>query len=201
MCAGDPLSASQSPASVRPRTSRGNGRKPLTGASSRRRSFFTHSPRSQNRPDGHRLWQTGSPHGPLGRCHMNRPVSRKAGSGLPIVLSIALAMVTPSVARGQTTCVPTVPCTDKNGCPGLIVDGTELTTNLALNRETWTSSDCAVVEGEVAAGDRWLLRFDIATPNLGPGDLIIGKPTDHPEWYDLVTCHGHPHFKQYSDYR
>ena len=132
---------------------------------------------------------------------MNRPVSRKAGSGLPIVLSIALAMVTPSVARGQTACVPTVPCTDKNGCPDLIVDGTELTTNLALNRETWTSSDCAVVEGEVAAGDRWLLRFDIATPNLGPGDLIIGKPTDHPEWYDLVTCHGHPHFKQYSDYR
>ena len=117
------------------------------------------------------------------------------------VLIAAVAVALPARAQSQSTCVPVVPCADKNGCPDLTVDGRELSPNLTLNRETWTSSDCAVIEGEVAAGDRWLLRFDVATPNLGPGDLIIGKPTDHPEWFDLVTCHGHPHFKEYSDYR
>ncbi len=118
-----------------------------------------------------------------------------------LVLFGGFAAARPSSAQTQTTCVPAIPCSDKNGCPDLIVDGSEIPPNLALNKETWTSTDCSVAEGEVTAGDRWLLRFDTATPNLGPGDLIIGKPTDHPEWFDFVTCHGHTHFKEYSDYR
>jgi hypothetical protein len=118
-----------------------------------------------------------------------------------VVLFGGFAAERPSPAQTQTTCVPAVPCSDRHGCPDLIIDDSYLPADLALNQEIWTSTDCAVVEGEVAAGDRWLLRFDTGTPNLGPGDLIIGKPTDHPEWFDLVTCHGHPHLKEYSDYR
>ncbi|OLD64429.1 MAG: hypothetical protein AUI47_06010 [Acidobacteria bacterium 13_1_40CM_2_68_5] len=116
-----------------------------------------------------------------------------------IALVGSLARISPAPA--QTSCVPFVPCTDNKGCPDMIVDGTQIPIDLSLGKETWTSSECAVIEGEVAAGDRWLLRFDSATPNLGPGALIIGNPLEHPEWFDLVTCHGHPHFKEYTDYR
>ena len=68
-------------------------------------------------------------------------------------------------------------------------------------KRTFSSTDCAVVEGEVGAGQRRLLRFTAGFPNVGPGDLIIGNPFDHPELYDFTTCHGHPHFKEYADYR
>ncbi len=120
---------------------------------------------------------------------------------IAVLLAVVLAGLSPAAAQSQTSCVPFVPCTDRQGCPDLIVDGTQIPIDLTLNKETRTSADCAVVEGEVVAGSRWLLRFDSATPNLGPGDLIIGNPLDHPEWFDLVTCHGHPHFKEYTDYR
>ena len=70
-----------------------------------------------------------------------------------------------------------------------------------IETRTFSSTDCAVVEGETQAGTRTLLRFPAGFPNLGPGDLIIGNPLDHPELFDFVTCHGHPHFKEYADYR
>jgi len=120
---------------------------------------------------------------------------------LLVLLALCAAVTGSRPALAQSSCAPFVPCTDKNGCPDLIVDATQIPIDLSLKKETWTSTDCAVVEGEVVAGDRWLLRFDSATPNLGPGDLIIGNPLDHPDWFDFVTCHGHPHFKEYTDYR
>jgi hypothetical protein len=101
--------------------------------------------------------------------------------------------------------VEVVPCVaGLGGCPDLTVDASKLA-QAWIDRATFTSSDCAVIEGEVVAGTRKLLRFNFSTPNLGPGDLFIGSPWPHIEandgWFEYPTCHGHPHFKEYADYR
>ena len=90
-----------------------------------------------------------------------------------------------------------VPCSDTRGCPdlGAAIKQTK------IDRQTFSSTDCAVVEGEVPAGRRTLLRFTSDTPNFGPGALIVGKPSDHPEWFAYAPCHGHYHFIDYAAYR
>ena len=93
----------------------------------------------------------------------------------------------------------TVPCSDPRGCPDLVVD--PKTMNPFPETTTFTDTDCAVVEGQVTAGTRKLLRFTSTTPNFGKGDLIVGAPSDHPEWFVWAPCHGHYHFREYADYR
>lgn len=85
-------------------------------------------------------------------------------------------------------------------CPDLIVDPQAMS-DWVVKTATFQNNSCAVIEGEVAAGKRRLLRFSTATPNKGPGALIVGNPNNHPELFDFNTCHGHPHFKEYADYR
>jgi hypothetical protein len=103
--------------------------------------------------------------------------------------------------EGASGCLPLVPCSDPRGCPDLVVEADDLASSWRVESQTFPPDDCSVLEGEVVAGTRRLLRFDSVTPNLGPGDLIVGVPLDHPEWFDLATCHGHEHFKEYADYR
>jgi hypothetical protein len=95
-----------------------------------------------------------------------------------------------------------VPCADPAGCPNLVVDsgGAGLRQHVVVE-ETYDETDCAVVEGSTEAGTRRLLRFTYTTPNLGPGDLIVGAPADHLEWFEFHPCHGHYHFREYADYR
>jgi len=112
---------------------------------------------------------------------------------------VAAALAVPPVAASDT-CPVFVPCTDPRGCPDLVVDPAPLS-QWSSSRQRFRSNDCSVVEGEVQAGWRLLARFTTTTPNLGPGDLFVGDPQSHPEWYDLETCHGHEHLKEYSDYR
>jgi len=78
-----------------------------------------------------------------------------------------------------------VPCTDPAGCPNLVVDsgGAGLRQHVVVE-ETYEA-----------------LRFTYTTPNLGPGDLIVGAPADHPDWFEFHPCHGHFHFREYADYR
>lgn len=104
-------------------------------------------------------------------------------------------------ARAQSLCSAAVPCNDPRGCPDLVVDQPVLTQTLFIATQSFERGDCAVVEGEVRSGTRRLLKFASNTPNLGPGDLIIGTPSEHPEWFSFQNCHSHPHFRQYGDYR
>jgi hypothetical protein len=95
-----------------------------------------------------------------------------------------------------------VPCVDARGCPDLVVDPAALAGDLDVVRRRFRANDCSVIEGEVQTdGNRLLQQFTTTTPNLGPGELFIGDPTLHPEWFDLETCHGHAHLREYSDYR
>lgn len=89
--------------------------------------------------------------------------------------------------------------------PDLIVDPGKLKADLVLTTEPFDATDCAVVEGCVSStGTHLLLRFSSSTPNIGKGDLVIGDPKSCPnltDAYHFSECHGHYHFKDYSDYR
>lgn len=93
-----------------------------------------------------------------------------------------------------------VPCSDVRGCPDLLVDAAWLLAGL-VRQETFAADNCNVVEGSTAAGTRRLLRFTSTLPNLGDGDLIVGNPSGHPQWFEWGECHDHWHFKEYADYR
>lgn len=110
-----------------------------------------------------------------------------------------LALVLTSRAIYPQTCTPVVPCGDSQGrgCPDLTVDPAYLAM-VSSQIMTFSKTDCSVVQGDVVAGTRNLLLFNTFMPNLGPGDLVLGNPNDHPDWYDLVTCDGLPHLKDYA---
>ena len=115
---------------------------------------------------------------------------------------LLLATVGIAASPAQAAKISPVPCSDPRGCPDLIVDGGPAGLGQwVIVEETYSASDCAVLEGTTQAGERRLLRFTYTTPNLGPGDLIIGDPDDHPEWFESGICHGHMHFREYADYR
>ena len=124
--------------------------------------------------------------------------------------TILAAAVTAGTALGTAppgaqTCTPQNTCTDPRGCPDFRVDPGVLlyvvAGRYAIETRTYDPSDCAVLEGEVPAGTNNFLVFSTGITNFGPGALTLGNPADHPEWFDLVTCHGHPHIKEYADYR
>jgi hypothetical protein len=116
------------------------------------------------------------------------------------------ATVLAAAAALAQNCTPQNTCTDPRGCPDFRVDPGALLYvltlgNTAIDKRTYAPTDCSVVEGEVPAGTNDFLLFSTAITNFGPGALTLGNPADHPEWFDLVTCHGHPHIKEYADYR
>lgn len=92
-----------------------------------------------------------------------------------------------------------VPCSDPRGCPDLLVDGSTMAPNTHV--KNFKPQDCQVQEGTTTPGTRRVLRFTFTTPNLGDGDLIVGRPEDNLEWFEWGECHGHYHFKEYADYR
>ncbi|MGB0653768.1 MAG: lysyl oxidase family protein [Thermoplasmatota archaeon] len=114
------------------------------------------------------------------------------------VLPVDLNPLTVSVQTGSGT--SQVPCSDEAGCPDLIVDARDLRQGFQ-RAETFSPSDCNVQEGSTEPGTRQLLRFSFTTPNIGLGDLIVGRPSQHPEWFEWGACHGHWHFREYADYR
>src|SRR5438094_1822874 len=134
---------------------------------------------------------------PFGRfTHVQGELAR--GGALASIVVVMVAAGWPH-AYGQA-CTPAVPCADSRGCPDLTVDPYRLAV-VSSQIMTFPKTDCAVLEGEVVAGTRNMLLFYTFTPNLGPGDLVLGAPADHPDWFDLVTCHGHPHLKDYAAFR
>ncbi len=96
---------------------------------------------------------------------------------------------------------PLLPCTDPAGCPDLIVEEEDMRSTAALHNRNFAANSCSVQEGSAQPGARKLLRFTFTTPNVGDGDLIVGAPADHPEWFEWGQCHGHWHFREYADYR
>lgn len=86
--------------------------------------------------------------------------------------------------------------------PDLIVNATKLAQYLSVSEEKYAPSSCAVQERFVSSpGWHTVLRFTTSTPNVGAGALVIGSPASCPALFELSSCHGHYHYKQYADYR
>ena len=88
------------------------------------------------------------------------------------------------------------------GYPDLTVDTARLAHSISFSWKIFKATDCAVVESCITVpGKRKLLRFDVATPNFGTADLVLGDPASHPEWFVYSPCHNHFHLKGFSTYR
>jgi hypothetical protein len=84
--------------------------------------------------------------------------------------------------------------------PDLTIDDARLLASVVFRTRTFKSTDCAVQEGCVnGAGKRTLMRFDVATPNIGDADLVLGSPINNP-LFVYSQCHGHYHFSGYAKY-
>ncbi len=120
------------------------------------------------------------------------------------VISLVAALAALAISSSETAaqvCTPVVPCGDPRGCPDLVVDPAILAKFLGIVTQTFASTDCSVVEGDVVAGTRKLLVFDTTTVNVGQGALVLGNPLDHPDWFDCQNCHNHCHLKDYAAFR
>jgi hypothetical protein len=94
---------------------------------------------------------------------------------------------------------------DLTGLPDLVVDSKATQNNWLVRVEDLSPNACSVIEGDVAAGTRTLVRFTVTTPNIGDADVYIGSPLDHylanDGLYELAECHGHFHFQHYAEYK
>ncbi len=100
----------------------------------------------------------------------------------------------------ESTREPPVGCRDARGCPDLLVDPMKLA-DADIITQAFSPDDCAVVEGATEAGTRRLLRFTFTTPNVGAGDLKIGRVADNAFLFEWAPCHQHHHFIDYAHYR
>jgi hypothetical protein len=86
----------------------------------------------------------------------------------------------------------------------LTIDAARLQSSVIFRTQNFKPSDCAIVEGCVGGpGKRNLMKFDVATPNLGPDDLVLGSPTDpaNAGLFVFSPCHGHYHLEGYAFYQ
>lgn len=93
-----------------------------------------------------------------------------------------------------------VPCSDPRGCPDLITDPQSLLVG-TQRTEHFDAGHCAVQEGSVLPGDRQLIRVSFTFGNAGAGDLRLGAPADHPDWFEWSSCHNHYHVKEHATFR
>ncbi|HUR81638.1 MAG TPA: lysyl oxidase family protein [Thermoanaerobaculia bacterium] len=90
---------------------------------------------------------------------------------------------------------------DLDGLPDL-----KLSDNLGqqwvVRDENLGANFCSVIEGGVTPGLRRLLRFTVTINNIGDADVFIGDPNNpaYTNLFELSTCHGHYHFKNYARY-
>lgn len=106
------------------------------------------------------------------------------------------------VAFGLASMSAFLPAAPKpSGKPDLSIDEARIDTSLYFETLEFAADDCAILEGCVnGSGLRDLMRFDVAIRNMGTADLVIGKPSRHPEWFTYSACHGHYHFNGFVEY-
>ena len=106
-----------------------------------------------------------------------------------IAFAVLSAFAIPLVAEAQPA------------LPDLTIDAARLQSSLEIKTTPFRTNDCAVVEGCVdGKGKRTLLKFDVATPNIGTADLVLGDPRSNTNIFEFSPCHGHYHFTGYASY-
>ena len=84
--------------------------------------------------------------------------------------------------------------------PDLVINKPRLAASVELQRVTFSSAECSVVEGCGPAGSRKLLKFDVGFQNVGNADLVIGDPNARPDLFEPSICHGHFHMHGVASY-
>lgn len=98
--------------------------------------------------------------------------------------------------------VPSTRLHGRSSGPDLIVDQASLRQHWIVRTEDLPASFCSVQEGGITPGEHQLLRFTVATPNIGDADLVVGDPNEHLNdgLFEFASCHNHYHFKHYALY-
>lgn len=95
---------------------------------------------------------------------------------------------------GYTQCAANGPCAD------LTIDSNEMASSVVISTQTFQPASCEIVEGCITTpGTRRLLRFDMATVNVGNADLRLGQPATA-ACFQFSECHGHYHFQGFARY-
>ena len=114
--------------------------------------------------------------------------------GLSAAALLAAAFGLAPAIRGQSS-----------GKPDLIVDQAALRQHWVVRTENLPADFCSVIEGEITPGVHQLVRFTVATPNIGDADLAVGDPNVHiaanDGLFEFATCHNHYHFRHYALYQ
>ena len=92
-----------------------------------------------------------------------------------------------------------------NGLPDLTIDARRLERTVIFRTVVENTSSCEFVEGCANdVGSRLVMRFDVATPNIGTADMVLGNPADpnnpNSGLFVFSTCHNHYHFEGYAKY-
>ena len=103
---------------------------------------------------------------------------------------------------GSAFMLPAHVSSHSSGLPDLIVDQAALRQHWVVRTEDLPASFCSVEEGGITPGEHQLVRFTVATPNIGTADLSVGDPNQHLNdgLFEFATCHNHYHFKHYALY-
>ncbi|MBK6512940.1 MAG: hypothetical protein IPG04_02175 [Polyangiaceae bacterium] len=104
---------------------------------------------------------------------------------------------------GGLCCPLGATCGDDGACvlADLTIDAEQVEASLIFDSYTFQEGSCSFFEGCIGAlGERNLMRFDLRTPNIGDGDMLLGDPTGNP-LFKYSPCHEHYHFDGYANYR
>jgi hypothetical protein len=103
---------------------------------------------------------------------------------------------------GAECCPAGVECVD-DLCmlPDLRISEQSAAGSLWITHQSFEENSCELSEMCVnGSGRRRLLQFEGRIENLGPGDLNPGPEQNNP-LYEFSECHGHYHFREFTDYR
>ncbi|HEV8701076.1 MAG TPA: lysyl oxidase family protein [Candidatus Polarisedimenticolia bacterium] len=139
-----------------------------------------------------RNWPSADVRGDLTAAgHLRVVTSRSFGRSVLFFAAAAALAVAPARAVAD-------------GMPDLIVRADRLASQWVVRDEKLSPDTCSVIEGEVTAGLRRLIRFTVMTPNVGDADTFVGDPNEHVAandgLFEFATCHNHYHFRHYANY-
>lgn len=104
---------------------------------------------------------------------------------------------------GYNLCCPLGTGCTEGACPlpDLTIDEQRIIESAKVSTQDFAADACELQETCIGApGNRALLRFDLKTPNIGRGDMVLGVP-EPGNLFQFSDCHQHFHFQGYANYR
>jgi len=87
--------------------------------------------------------------------------------------------------------------------PDLEPDRDNLQRSVSFDVLAFAPDHCVLQPADLCIGGpgaRKLLRFSVLAVNHGPGEVLLGVPSEHPDLFEFSPCHGHSHFESFARY-